>query len=491
MKKTFYITTAIDYVNSSPHLGHSYEKICADVIARWHRLKNEKTFFLTGTDENAQKNVRAAKEAGIAIQEFIDKNAQKFKELCKVLSISNDDFIRTTEQRHKKVAIALFEKSYKNGDIYKGFYEGLYCTSCEAFYLEKDTKDLKCPVHNTKIEYLKEESYFFKMSKYKDQIKKLISSKDFVLPESKRKELLNRIKDDLKDLSVSRVNINWGIEVPFDKKHRIYVWFDALINYISALGGPSGKKFREYWPCDIHLIGKDIAWFHGVIWPSILYSCGIDVPKMVYSHGFVYANETKMSKTTGNVIDPFLLVKKYGVDQVRYFLVREIPFGEDGNFSEEALVNRINNELANELGNLVSRSTALVQKNFNSKIKKSKIDEDLSKKLDVKKISDLLDTYMLTDALNEIFRFISEVNKYVNDKAPWGIKDKSYQEEVLYNIIEAVRIISILISPYMPSTSQKINNILDVKQGFIKDIIFGKQKSYNIKKTEILFTKIK
>lgn len=489
MKKTFYITTAIAYVNSAPHLGFAYEIIIADILARWHRLKGDDVFFLTGTDDNASKNEEAAKRSGIPVKDFVDKNAKKFIELCSKLNISNDDFIRTTQQRHIKVAKDIFEKVYKKGDIYKGFYEGLYCRGCEAFYTEKELIDGKCPEHHIPLEYLKEESYFFRLSKYKDKIIKLIEEKDIIYPKQWKNEILSRLKkEDIKDLSVTRINKTWGIKTPVDNKHTIYVWFDALINYYSAT---RSKGREKYWPADIHLIGKGINFFHSVFWPAILFSADIEQPKRILVHGYITVNGQKIGKSLGNIIDPLVLIGKYDVDPLRYYLMREIPFGEDGDFNEKALINRINNELANELGNLVSRSVSIVQKNFKGKIKKSDVDENLSKKLDLNKISSLLESFELTEAINEIFRFIGDCNKYVNDKAPWSIKDKKYQEEVLYNIIESIRIISVLISPYMPSTSAKINNILGVKQGFIKDINFGKQHSYNLKKTEILFTKIK
>ncbi len=480
----FYITTAIDYVNSKPHLGHAYEKICADVIARWNRLKGDDVFFLTGTDENAQKNELAAKEKGMETKKFVDENVGYFKELCKKLNISNDDFIRTTEKKHFKISQDIFKKVYDKGDIYKGDYEGYYCVGCEAFLTEKGLVEGKCPEHGKEPKWLKEESYFFKMSKYEKAIIKLLSKKGFVAPESKRKEILSRLQSDgLKDLSVSRVNLDWGIPVSFDKEHKIYVWFDALINYVSGLDYP-GKKFKKYWPADVHLIGKGINWFHSVIWPSMLLSADIELPKRVLVHGYVNLNGMKMSKSMGKVIDPVELVEEYGSDGLRYYLLKEISFGSDGDFSEESLKDRLNNELANDLGNLLSRVLTLVEK------KKVKLEgkDELSKKLNLKKIEKLMDEYELTEGLKEIWSFVIECNKYVNDKKPWELEGKKL-ENVLYNLVESLRVISVLLSCFIPETCEKINKQLGVKEGSLKDCKFSKFKG-KIKKGEVLFKKI-
>lgn len=469
----FYITTAIDYVNAAPHLGHAYEKICADVLARWHKLKGEDVFFLTGTDENAQKNVVAAKEAGIGVKKFVDLNSKKFLDLCKILNLSNNDFIRTTSERHVKVAQKIFSDLYKKGDIYKGEYSGLYCVGCEAYLTERDLVNGKCAEHGKKPEVISEEAYFFKMSKYTSKIKALLKKKDFVLPTYRAKEILNRVESEgLKDLCVSRINVDWGIKVPFDNKHTLYVWIDALSNYISG-----GKK---YWPADVHLIGKGINWFHSVIWPSLLLSAGLKLPKTILVHGYVNLKGKKLSKSLGRVIDPVKLVEKYGADSLRYFLIREIVFGEDGDFSEKALKARVNGELVNELGNLVNRSLSLKFK--------GKIIGKQELKINISKIEKFVKNYELHKAIEEIFIFIKKVNKYINDKEPWKLGGKELGN-VLYNLVESIRIISILISPFIPETSLKINKQLGVKAGKLKDCKFSAFKG-KIKKGEYLFKRV-
>ncbi len=483
----FYITTAIDYVNAPPHIGHAYEKICADVIARWHRLKGEKVYFLTGTDENAQKNEQAAKEAKIETKKFVDQNSKLFEELCKKLNLSNDDFIRTTQARHTKVAQEIFKKVFDKGDIYKGNYEGYYCQGCEAFITEKELVDGKCPEHNKEPEWLKEESYFFKLSKYQDKVLKLIETNTFILPQKRRNEMISRLKSEgLKDLSVSRTNLDWGITTPIDKKHKIYVWFDALINYVSALGYPDEKPYKEFWPADCHYIGKGINWFHTIIWPAMLMSAGIPLPKTVYVHGYITLNGKKISKSLGNVIDPIFLIDKYEIDPIRYAIIRDIPHGEDGDFSEKSLINRNNNELANDLGNLLSRTLTLIEKNFNSEIPESK--SELT--FDIEKIDKLMQNYELDKALAEIWKFVNKCNKYINDKKPWEIKDKKELEKILYTLADSLRIISILLHPFIPETSEKINKQLNIQLGTLKDCKPNLLKKTKIKKGEHLFKKI-
>lgn len=452
----FYITTAIDYVNAAPHIGHAFEKVLADALARWHRLKKEDVWFLTGTDENAQKNVLVAKEKGIPIKKFVDKNSKIFEELCKKLNISNDDFIRTTEKRHIKLARKIFKKVYDKGDIYKGKYEGFYCKGCEAFITEKELVDGKCPEHNVKPELVSEDSYFFKLSEYKKKILKFVGK--YIVPNSKKKEIISRIKEEgLKDLCVARSNLDWGIDTPIDSKFKIYVWFDALINYISGS--------NNYWPADCHVVGKGINWFHSVIWPAILMSAGFDLPKKLLVHGYLNIKGKKISKSSGKVIDPFKLIEKYGVDAVRYSLLRCSVF-DDSDYSEELLVDRYNNELANKLGNLVSRVSGLIEKNG-----VEKCSNKLIKKLNLEKIEKHFENFETDRALNEIFGFVDVCNEYVQNKKPWETKDK----KVLFELKESLLEIAKLLSCFIPESAEKIIKIFSAK---------------NIKKGEPLFKKI-
>ncbi|MBL7206177.1 MAG: methionine--tRNA ligase [Candidatus Aenigmarchaeota archaeon] len=483
--KKFYITTAIDYVNAKPHLGHAYEKICADIIARWKRLEGFDVFFLTGTDENAQKNKQAAEKAGIPVRKFVDQNANFFIEMCKVLNISYDEFIRTTEERHIKVSQQIFQKIFDKGDIYKGKYEGLYCTGCEAFKTEKDLVNGRCPEHKEKPKFISEESYFFKLSKYKAYILDLIKNKGLIFPKSKENEILQRLnEEELKDLCVSRNSLEWGINVPFDKTHTIYVWMDALVNYISAIGYTNDPKFKKYWPADMHIIGKGINWFHTVIWPAILKSADIEPPKLVPIHGYITINGKKISKSLGNVIDPVELVKKYPADTIRYYLAKVVPYIDDGDFSEKSLKERINGELVSDLGNLVNRVLTLSDK-FSGKIEGT---PELDKKLDFQKIQKKMDKLELHHALEEIWQFVRECNKYVNEKEPWKLEGKELSH-VLYNLLEALRVTSILIHPFIPTTSEKINQQLGTKLGTFKDLKFKEFKG-KPKKGELLFEKV-
>jgi methionyl-tRNA synthetase len=506
-KKKFYITTAIDYVNAAPHIGHLYEKVCADVIARFHRLKGEDVFFLTGTDENAQKNEKAAKEARIPVKEFVNKNAQKFKEMDNIFNVSYDDFIRTTEKRHVSVVQLIFKKLFENGDIYKGHYEGLYCYGCEEFKTEKDLIDGKCPEHGNKCEIIKEESYFFRLSKYQNEVLKILED-GFVLPMERRNEIIARIKEDgLKDLSVSRQNINWGIKTPIDDKHYIYVWLDALLNYISALDYPDGKKYKKYWPADVHFIGKGINWFHSVIWPAILLSIGIPLPKLILVHGYVTIGGEKLSKSKGIVVDPLGLAEKYQIDAIRYFLLREIPSGEDGDFTEKALIERTNNELVANIGNFIHRTLSFLYEIFDDgrvpapeKEKYDPFDEEMERRIKTiaKEVENEMDNNNLDRALKKISDFSSFCNKYFQGKEPWRHIKTSWEHKdknCMYLSINAVRSLAILLEPFTPSSSEKLWKYLNLEGSVHKEKWNSaseiKIKSgHKINKPEVLFKKI-
>ncbi len=475
-KKKFYITTAIDYVNAEPHIGHAYQKIIADALARWHKLKDEDVFFLTGTDEHGLKISRSAEKAGLSEKEFVDKMAKKFKQAWEKLNVKFDRFIRTTDKDHEKFVQNFVKKVEK--DIYKGEYEGYYCVPCEVYITEKDLVNGECPFHpGKKVEKIKEPTYFFKLSKYQNDLLKLYKEHpEFILPESRRNEIRNRVKEGLQDLSITRTNFPWGIPFPLDKKHVIYVWFDALLNYLSGAG-----KNQEYWPAQIHLLGKDNGWFHAVIWPAMLLAAGYKLPKTVFIHGFLSFNKQKISKSLGNSISPLTLAEKYGVDTVRYFTCRQFPFaeGEDGDFSEQSLIDRHNNELANKLGNLVSRVSALAEKN-----NLEKTENKLLKKLPLKKIEKLFENFELDKALNEIFAFIDLCNEYVQNKKPWETQDK----KVVYELADSIKAIAILLWPFIPQTSEKIAKHLGFELKL--DEINKPLKNLKIKKSEILFKKI-
>ena len=484
-KKTFYITTPIYYTNSSPHVGSAYTTIAADVLARWNKLKGNEVFFLTGTDEHGQKVQQIAEENKIKPKEFVDKIANEFKETFKLLNISNDYFIRTTDREHEKEVKKVLQQLYKKGYIYKGYYESYYCVGCEQYLTESDLVDGKCALHNKEPELRKEEAYLFKLSKFQDRLLGLIKSGKYsILPERKRKEIVSFIESGLKDISVSRLKekIYWGIELPFDKKHSVWVWPDAFWNYITGL--KAKNQFKKFWPADVQLMANDILRVHATIWPALLLATGNKLPKKLFVHGYFTINGQKMSKSLGNVISPDYLVKNYGADPVRYFLMRHIPFGQDGDFSEEALKNRLNNELANELGNLVSRTLSLAEKNF-KKIKKQKIEL----KFEFNKIEKLVDNFELDKSLAEIFKFIQNCNQYINKNKVWELQGRN-QETKIYNLLEALRIISILLYPFMPETSEKINKQLKIESGKLKDCKFGLIKKYSVKREGVLFKKV-
>jgi methionyl-tRNA synthetase len=495
-KETYYITTAIDYPNARPHIGHAYEKIIADLLARWHTLNGDDVFFLTGTDEHGQKIEKTAKDAGKTPKQFVDEMSAHFEDLCKKLNIIYSAFIRTTDKKHVKTAAEIFTNVFDKGLIYKGAYSGLYCTGCEAFYTEKDVPDGLCPTHQKPVEKLSEESYFFKLSEFQQRIINHIQQHpDFIQPEARRNEILNRLKEPLKDLSVSRTTFKWGIQLPNDKSHVIYVWFDALINYLSGISYPT-SKFQKYWPAKCHLIGKDIAWFHTVIWPAILMAADIELPKTVYCHGWLTVNGQKMSKSLGNVIDPIKIADTYGADPLRYVLLRDVPAGEDGDFSEEALIQRNNGDLADALGNLLQRTSVLVHKNFHGNIPVCGQLTDKEKELEaaipeIAKLNELILNYKWNQFVEQIWNYIGKCNKYVNDTEPWKqSNDADRLATILYSLVEHLRIISILVWPIIPSSAEKIAAQLGQEIGKIKDAKFTKKTKGVMAQPEILFKKL-
>ena len=467
----FYVATAIDYVNSVPHLGHAYEKITADSIARFHRLKGDDTYFLIGVDQHGSKIEKKAKEADMSPQNFCDDITAKFLETWKTYDISYDDFIRTTQKRHTETVTKIFDRLHKNGDIYKAKYEGLYCSGCEAFLLERDLVDGECPIHKRKPEVIAEENYFFKISKYKDQIKEhILKNPKFIQPEGRKQEVLN-ILEDFNDVSVTRQAVKWGIKVPGDESQTIYVWIDALSNYITALGylSDDDSKFRQYWPAQLQIIGKDILRFHAIIWPSMLLALGLPLPETLFVHGFIYSHSMKMSKSLGNVIDPNEIAEKYSVDAIRYYFMREVVYGQDGDFTVENFEKRVDADLANNLGNTLNRTLTILNKNLNGIIPESEGDSEiaaLSQKV-INDVDNAMSKFALQDALISIWELVNALNKYIDNTKPWSVakqlkenpEDKiAYKNlcDILYTTLEGLRITSIILSPYLPVISGKI-----------------------------------
>ena len=502
MKEKYYISTAIAYTSGKPHIGNTYEVVLADSIARYKRLKGFDVYFQTGTDEHGEKIEIKAREKGVTPKEFVDDVSSEIKRIWDIMDTSYDKFVRTTDPNHEKVVQHIFKKMYDQGDIYKGEYKGLYCTPCESFWTEAQLVDGKCPDCGRDVHEASEEAYFFKLSKYQKKLEDYIESHpDFIQPVARKNEMLNNfIKPGLQDLCVSRTSFSWGIPVDFDPKHVVYVWLDALTNYITNIGydvDSSSDTFKKYWPADLHLIGKDIIRFHSIYWPCFLWSLGLDIPKKIFGHPWLLMNDDKMSKSKGNVIYADDLVDLFGVDAVRYYLIHEIPFSSDGNITYDLLIERINSDLANVLGNLVHRTISMGQKYFdgviiNKNVLESIDDEFISKIHDLdSKVEKKMDNLEISDAVTEIFNVLRASNKYIDETMPWSLaKDEEKRdrlETVLYNLLESIRVCALFLGAYLPSTSKSILNQIN---NFNDSLDFVNNNSYKLNIPEVLFQRI-
>lgn len=495
MKEKFYISTAITYTSSKPHIGNTYEIVLADAIARYKRMQGYDVYFQTGTDEHGQKIELKAKESGINPQEYVDQVSLEVKHIWDVMNTSYDKFVRTTNPNHKKVVQKIFKKLYDQGDIYKGKYEGLYCTPCESFFTESQLIDGKCPDCGREVTKASEEAYFFKLSNYSDRLVKYINEHpDFIQPESRKNEMINNfIKPGLQDLCVSRTSFDWGIPVSFDSKHVVYVWIDALSNYITFLGyDPDGssEKFNNYWPCDIHLIGKDILRFHTIYWPIMLMALDLQLPKKIFGHPWMLMGNDKMSKSKGNIVYADDLVNKYGIDAVRYYMLHEMPFASDGTFTNDLIIERYNSDLANILGNLVNRTISMAKKYFNNVVPEPEIMEDIDNELkDIvlsakSKVEKCMDDLKVADAIDEVFEIFRRSNKYIDETMPWKLAKDNHIERlktVIYNLLESIRVGAVLLKPFLPDTSNAIFNQLNTKNSDYESIDDFNGLDYDIK----------
>ena len=506
-KGKFYITTAIAYTSRKPHIGNSYEIVLTDAIARYKRLQGYDVFMLTGTDEHGQKIEEYAKTAGVTPKEYVDKVSGEIRSICDILNTSYDRFIRTTDEQHEKVVQKIFKKLYEQGDIYKGHYEGMYCTPCESFWTESQLVDGKCPDCGREVKPAKEEAYFLKLSKYQKRLEDFIEqNENFIYPEARKKEMLNNfIKPGLQDLCVSRTSFKWGIPVDFDPDHVVYVWIDALSNYITAIGyDPDGSsdEYKKYWPADVHIIGKDIVRFHTIYWPIMLMALGEPLPKQVFGHPWLLFGEDKMSKSRGNVIYADDLVELLGVDAVRYYLVSEMPYASDGSITYETIIERYNSDLANTFGNLVNRTIAMQNKYFDGIIQPGNVNEPVDDELKnfaldtVKKIEKCFETYRVADAVEAVLNLAKRSNKYIDETTPWALaKDEASLPRlgtVLYNLLEAIRYIAVLLSPFMPETSEKIFAQMncDIKDYDSLESFGALKAGEKVGKAEALFARI-
>jgi methionyl-tRNA synthetase len=502
----YYISTAIAYTSGKPHIGNTYEIILADAIARYKRLQGYDVYFQTGTDEHGEKIELKAASQGKSPKEFVDEVAGEVKRIWDVMNISYDKFVRTTDEVHEKEVQKIFKKMFDKGDIYLGEYSGLYCTDCESFWTESQLVDGKCPDCGREVKLKKEEAYFFKLSKYQDRLQKLLEENNgFLEPESRKNEMLNNfIKPGLQDLCVSRTSFTWGIPVPFNDKHVVYVWLDALTNYITNIGYDTDKssdKFSKYWPADLHLVGKDIVRFHSIYWPAFLWSLDLELPHKIFGHPWLLSTNDKIGKSRGNAIYADDLAEKYGVDAVRYYVLHETPFANDGNITTELLEERFNSDLANILGNLVNRTIAMSKKYFDSLVENPNIYENIDDNLVTyakglpKFVSEKMDNLKISEALDDIFELLRRSNKYIDDTCPWVLaKDENKSDRlktVLYNLLESIRISAVLLQPFMPKTSDKIFEMLNTKKTTFDDLAFGSlETGIKLNESQILFNRI-